>query len=108
MILTLTAWAADNMKAFPPAEAGMVRHVLELPKQEDETSFKVELIAGKTVRAVLDAAGVKNVLSKSLGSKNPANVVKATIGALRSLRRREQIYQDRGLPMRKPETPVAV
>lgn len=65
------------------------------------------VIAGKTVRAVLDAAGVKNVLSKSLGSKNPANVVKATIGALRSLRRREQIYQDRGLPMRKPETPVA-
>lgn len=65
------------------------------------------VIAGKTVRAVLDAAGVKNVLSKSLGSKNPANVVKATIGALRSLRRREQIYQDRGLPVRKPETPAA-
>ncbi len=65
------------------------------------------VIAGKTVRAVLDAAGVKNVLSKSLGSKNPANVVKATIGALRSLRRREQIYQDRGIPMRKPETRVA-
>jgi small subunit ribosomal protein S5 len=62
------------------------------------------VIAGKTVRAVLDAAGVKNVLTKSLGSKNPANVVKATIAALRSLRRREQIYQDRGIPMRKPET----
>jgi small subunit ribosomal protein S5 len=53
---------------------------------------------------VLDAAGVKNVLTKSLGSKNPANVVKATIAALRSLRRREQIYQDRGIPMRKLET----
>lgn len=65
------------------------------------------VIAGKTVRAVLDAAGVKNVLSKSLGSKNPANVVKATIGALRSLRRREQIYQDRGLPERKPEPQAA-
>ncbi len=62
------------------------------------------VIAGKTVRAVLDAAGVKNVLTKSLGSQNPANVVKATIAALRSLRRREQIYQDRGIPMRKPET----
>jgi len=62
------------------------------------------VIAGKTVRAVLDAAGVKNVLSKSLGSKNPANVVKATIAALRSLRRREEIYQDRGIPMRQPET----
>ena len=41
---------ADNMKAFPPAEAGMVRHVLQLPKQEDEAAFKVELIAGKTVQ----------------------------------------------------------
>ena len=45
-----SAPAADNMKAFPPAEAGMVRHVLQLPKQEDETAFKVELIAGKTVQ----------------------------------------------------------
>ena len=42
--------AADDMKAFPPAEPGMVRHVLQLPKQVDETAFKVELIAGKTVR----------------------------------------------------------
>ena len=41
---------ADNMKAFAPAEAGMVRHVLQLPKQEDEAAFKVELIAGKTVQ----------------------------------------------------------
>jgi ecotin len=41
--------AADNMKAFPPAEAGMVRHVLHLPAQEDESAFEVELIVGKTV-----------------------------------------------------------
>ena len=38
------------MKAFPPAEKGMVRHVLQLPKEENESDFKVELIAGKTVR----------------------------------------------------------
>jgi ecotin len=38
------------MKAFPPAEKGMVRHVLQLPKQEDEAAYKVELIAGKTVQ----------------------------------------------------------
>ena len=42
--------AADNMKAFPPAEKGMVRHVLQLPKQDDESAFKVELLAGKTVQ----------------------------------------------------------
>ncbi len=43
------AIAADNMKAFPPAEPGMVRYVIELPPQEDETTVKVELIVGKTV-----------------------------------------------------------
>jgi len=41
--------AADNMKAFPPPENGMVRYVLQLPKQEDESAFKVELIIGRTV-----------------------------------------------------------
>ena len=45
----LTVQAADNMKAFPPAEEGMVRYVLQLPEQDDESAFKVELIAGKTV-----------------------------------------------------------
>ena len=62
------------------------------------------VIAGKTVRAVLDAAGVKNVLSKSLGSSNPANVVKGTIAALKQLRRREEIYKDRGIPLAKTES----
>ena len=45
----ISAQAADNMKAFPPAEKGMVRYVLQLPKQDDESAFKVELIVGKTV-----------------------------------------------------------
>lgn len=40
----------DNMKAFPPADKGMTRHVLKLPKQDDESAFKIELIAGKTVQ----------------------------------------------------------
>jgi ecotin len=42
--------ATDNMKAFPPAEEGMVRYVLQLPRQADESAFKVELIVGKTVQ----------------------------------------------------------
>jgi ecotin len=41
--------AADNLKAFPPAEEGMIRYVLQLPRQADESAFKVELIVGKTV-----------------------------------------------------------
>lgn len=42
--------AADNMKAFPPADQGMVRYVLQLPAQDDESAFKVELVIGKTVQ----------------------------------------------------------
>jgi len=61
------------------------------------------IIAGKTVRSVLESAGVKDVLTKSLGSKNAANVVKATLNALLSLRTREQIYQSRGLVIKKQE-----
>lgn len=64
------------------------------------------IIAGKTVRAVLESAGVKDVLSKSLGSKNAANVVKATLEALLSLRLREDIYRGRGLEVRKVAAPV--
>jgi small subunit ribosomal protein S5 len=65
------------------------------------------IIAGKTVRAVLESAGVKDILTKSLGSKNAANVVKATLNALLSLRTREQIYKSRGLEIRKVEKPKA-
>lgn len=61
------------------------------------------VIAGKTVRAVLESAGVKDVLSKSLGSKNAANVVKATLHALLQLRLREDIYKARGLAFKKEE-----
>ena len=65
------------------------------------------IIAGKTVRAVLESAGVKDILTKSLGSKNAANVVKATLNGLLNLRTREQIYQGRGLQIKKVETPKA-
>lgn len=58
------------------------------------------VIAGKTVRAVLESVGIKDVLSKSLGSKNAANVVKATLDALRQLRLREDILKNRGLEVR--------
>ena len=63
------------------------------------------IIAGKTVRAVLESAGVKDILTKSLGSKNAANVVKATLKALLSLRTREVIYASRGKEIRSVKTP---
>ena len=66
------------------------------------------IIAGKTVRAVLESAGIKDILSKSLGSSNAANVVKATLKGLSSLRLREDIYKGRGLEIRKVKTPEAL
>ena len=63
------------------------------------------VIAGKTVRAVLESVGLKDVLSKSLGSSNAANVVKATLGALRQLRLREDIYKSRGLSLKEKKEP---
>src|SRR5437764_9025871 len=54
------------------------------------------VIAGGGVRAVVEAAGIRDVLAKSLGSSNHANVVKATIEALLQLRQRDEIYKLRG------------
>ena len=54
------------------------------------------LIAGGGVRAVVEAAGIKDVLAKSLGSNNHANVVKATLDGLNQLRDKEEIYAARG------------
>ncbi|MCI0366535.1 MAG: ecotin family protein, partial [Phycisphaerales bacterium] len=50
LLVVSAGQAADNMKAFPPAEQGTVRYVLQLPKQADESAFRVELIVGKTVQ----------------------------------------------------------
>src|SRR5215470_6984725 len=87
-----------------PRIAGTIPH----PVQGEEAAGVVLLrpaspgtgvIAGGPVRAVLECAGIRDVLSKSLGSDNAINVVHATVSALKSLSRPEEIAAKRGLPL---------
>jgi small subunit ribosomal protein S5 len=59
------------------------------------------LIAGGGVRAVLELAGVKDVLTKQMGSSNPHNVVKATLSALLSMRDAKMIAHERGISVQE-------
>ncbi|WP_216210470.1 30S ribosomal protein S5 [Amycolatopsis aidingensis] len=87
-----------------PRIAGTIPH----PIQGEEAAGVVLLrpaspgtgvIAGGPVRAVLECAGVHDVLSKSLGSDNAINIVRATVAALRGLQRPEEVAARRGLPL---------
>ena len=65
------------------------------------------IIAGKTVRAVCELAGVRNMLSKSLGSNNPVNLAKATLHGLLELRDRNEVMKARGKSIPESEAETA-
>ncbi len=69
-------------------------HVILVP-----ASAGTGVIAGASVRAVCEAAGIKDILTKSFGSTNPMNLVKATIDALKSLRTKNEVERLRGVAL---------
>ena len=93
-------------KAFfrVPRIAGTIPHTVQGEESAGVVLLKpaspgTGVIAGGPVRAVLECAGIHDVLSRSLGSSNPINVVHATVTALKSLNRPEEIAARRGLPI---------
>lgn len=98
--------AKKNLIRVPIAKGGTIHYkvvgkcgagrVLLLPAAEG-----TGVIAGGAVKAVLESAGFHNILSKSLGSSNPHNMVKATIDALKQLVDPSEIAQRRGVSLHK-------
>ncbi|MBN9610769.1 MAG: 30S ribosomal protein S5 [Actinobacteria bacterium 69-20] len=95
--------AKKNMFAVPRV-GGTIPHPVQGEKAAGVVLLRpaapgTGVIAGGPVRAVLECAGISDVLTKSLGSKNAINIVQATIAALKGLQRPEAIAARRGLPI---------
>jgi len=90
-------------KAVEDAKKNLVRIPLfnsTIP-HEQTASQGTGVIAGGAVRAVIESVGIQDVLSKSQGSSNPHNVVKATFDALFKLRDANKVAQERGITLEK-------
>ncbi|MBQ3172818.1 MAG: 30S ribosomal protein S5 [Alistipes sp.] len=97
--------AKKNLVKIPVLN-GTIPHMQEMRFGGSEVMIRpaapgTGIIAGGAMRAVLESAGIKNVLAKSKGSSNPHNLVKATIGALCELRDARSVAELRGISMTK-------
>lgn len=93
--------ARKNLSSYP-IENDSIPHEVEVSWDGATVLLKpapegAGVVAGSKVRAILEMAGYKNVMGKSLGSSNPSNIVRATFKALEQLRNRDKIKKVRGI-----------
>jgi small subunit ribosomal protein S5 len=114
-------WGYGKANEVPPsvekASKQAARTMVEVPIVDDTIPHRIDgnygaakvvllpagqgtgIIAGAAVRAVCEAAGIKNILTKSFSSNNPITLVKATIEALKNLRTKDEVKRLRGVEL---------